>query len=254
MLFTLYKIIGSFVVPPGILVLLLFIASLLAFKRPRKVFLGCLLLLIALSFYLLSTPITSRIALGRLENMVAPSLPADKAAIVVLGGGQRRTSDPDKAEVSPHTLMRLFGGIELAVKFNWPILLCGGSYSQEVPEAMTMAKKVKELFPDLLIYEESQSRTTWENIKNASSILRSLELKHAVLVTHGYHMPRAHLIAKGLAPEINWHPFPVGKMADNAPLSLIDFLPGASSLHINSLALKEHVGIIAYRIKLFIER
>jgi len=252
MFFAIYKIIGTFVVPPGIFVILILVAALWALKRPKKPMLSFFLCMLALGLYFISLPIAARITLKPLEMSIQPSLPQETAIIVVLGGGQRRTKDLLEADVSPHTLVRLIGGLELAIQFDWPVIFCGGSYSKEVPEALTMAKRARRLFPNLTIYEESQSRTTWENLKNVSPLLKSLKLNDAVIVTHGYHMPRALMTAKKMVPEINWHPYPVGKMTDVAPLSLIDFLPNASDLHVNSLALREYLGIVAYKIKLLL--
>lgn len=252
MLFAIYKIVGAFLAPPGIFITLIIIACLWALRRPRKPLLFIYLCILALFFYFTSISFTTRLLLAPLENTTKPSLPEGNAVVVVLGGGQRRSIDPAKLDPSPHSLVRLIGALELSIKFNWPIIVCGGSYSGEIPEAVAMANKARRLFPNITIYEEAQSRTTWENIKNTIPILKSLGVKDTILVTHGYHMFRAIMTAKGMAPEINWYPYPVGESRDLVPLSLMDFLPKASDFQINSIALREYLGIVAYKTRLLL--
>jgi len=254
MLFAIYKTIGAFMAPPGIFVTLIVIACVLSLKRPRKPLLFAYLCVLALLFYFLCIPLTTRWLLAPLENAAKPSLPKGSAVVVVLGGGQRRSIDATKLDPSPHSLVRLIEALELSAKFNWPIIVCGGSYSGEVPEAVAMANKARRLFPNLTIYKEAQSRTTWENIKNVLPILKSLGVNDVVLVTHGYHMFRALMTAKGMAPKINWYPYPVGEFKELVPLSLMDFLPKASDFQINSIALREYLGIVAYKAKLLLGR
>ena len=88
--FFLYKLAGMVVTLPGLLLILMFLAALWAFRGPsRKPVLGLFLLLLACGLTFLSTPLGVRKVLLPLETAIESSLPpSDKDALVmVLSGG-----------------------------------------------------------------------------------------------------------------------------------------------------------------------
>ncbi|MDF2722199.1 MAG: YdcF family protein [Paenibacillus sp.] len=62
--------------------------------------------------------------------------------------------------------------------------------------AVIKAYLVERGVPASAIYVEDQSRSTYENMQNSRAIMDQHGLRSAVLVTHGYHALRAHMIAR----------------------------------------------------------
>ena len=86
--FVLYKILGTFLVPPGVFVLFFVLFAAAAFRRPRKPFLGGALSVSGVLFFLLCLPATARLITGTLEHAWKAVPPPENCrwAVVVLGG------------------------------------------------------------------------------------------------------------------------------------------------------------------------
>lgn len=248
MTFFLYKLAGSLVTPPGLLVVILFLLALQAFRWPKRILLGTELLLFAFCLYALSAPATSRRLVGPLETVEA-SLPeaGREAAVVVLAAGLWRGDE--EVELKPHSLQRLVGGWEVARQRGWPLILAGGSLAEGGKSAAAaMADRLARWGHTGIVIVEDRSRTTWENLSEAALILKERGLSDVVLVTHAYHMERSLLSAAKALPEADLHPFPVGRLADGKGSGALDWLPDAGALFQSLIALRERLGLIAYRL------
>ncbi|MEZ5684592.1 MAG: YdcF family protein [Paracoccaceae bacterium] len=77
------------------------------------------------------------------------------------------------------------------------IICCGGLGRHPPAEAEVMAAILRaEGVPEAAIVQEGRSSTTWENIACARALCPDLAETEVVLVSDGYHAPRARLIAR----------------------------------------------------------
>ncbi len=116
-------------------------------------------------------------------------------AVVVLGGG-REASAPEYgvASLSPLALERLRFGIWLGRQTAAPLMFSGGLGHASQPgasEADVAAEIAAREFGRPLRWVESRSRDTRENAQFAAMVLKENKIEHVVVVTHGWHMPRA---------------------------------------------------------------
>lgn len=249
--FFLYKLAGMVVTLPGLLLILMFLAALWAFRGPsRKPVLGLFLLLLACGLTFLSTPLGVRKVLLPLETAIESSLPPSEreTLVVVLSGGLWRGAD-GQVQVGMHTLQRLVGGWEVARQNHWPLVLSGGDPGNHGGETLAeaMAHRVRQWgFEEPLILE-TDSRTTWENLENTRAIMDERGIRDVVLVTHAYHMKRSLLSALRAMPGYRIYPWSVGRFADEGPLTVTDWLPSSGYLYQNMIAIREYVGLQVYK-------
>lgn len=79
------------------------------------------------------------------------------------------------------------------------IVPCGGVGIHPPSEAEAMRHLLQEAaVPASAIRTEPQSTTTYENLRNAKVILDRLGMRDVIIVTDGYHGPRAVLVARAL--------------------------------------------------------
>ena len=237
-------IVSGFVLPPGPSVLLLLLALFSHRTKSRMIF----LILGFATLYLTCIPATSNWLTGRLE--VYPVVSLDKIAaeaIVVLGADRRR----DAPEYGGDTINRL--GLErlryaakLCKLTGLPVLASGGGKraSDKVSEAELMAEILKE-FGCEAQWLEGKSQNTYENALFSSQLLKGVGIGEVLLVTHGWHMPRA--VEAFEQAGLRVVPAPTGLMNPNHKTDLQDFLPSASALQATFWALHEMLGRWWYR-------
>lgn len=131
---------------------------------------------------------------------LAPSEIADlkrapRTAIVVLGGGRKLLApEYGVSDLRPMSVERLRYGAWLARETALPLAFSGGigHGSPAGPSEAEIATRVAERdFGRPLRWSEGSSRDTTENAIRSIDLLRPQGIEHIVLVTHGYHMPRA---------------------------------------------------------------
>lgn len=249
-----YKTIGSLAVPPGLFVLLCLLMALSAMRSPRRPRLAVALAATGILIYSTSCEWSARLITGSLEDMYqSHPLPTaeEKAVIVILGGGVRYHQDLSPFELGPYTASRVLAAYRLSQGTGWPILCCGGNPRSDPDpsrsEAHIMARTLREMGISE-VYEEGRSRTTWENLRNASNMLRRMETDRVVLVTNAFHMPRAMLTARQSLKGFQVYPYQSGRLTDKSPLNLMCFLPNSTSMAESALGLREWVGLGAYRV------
>lgn len=84
-----------------------------------------------------------------------------------------------------------------------PLILSGGAVTGPVSEAEVMAYLCRETgVPQVALILDTRARSTRENIDNALDVLRRMGSRRVLIVTDGWHMPRAMLAARqrGLKP------------------------------------------------------
>lgn len=249
------KALATLLTPPGVIVLLAIIGSLLQF---RWQLLGRFISGAAVGALLvLSAPLTGKILMLRLENDIqalpprsAAEAQGDAGAIVVLGAG-RRENAPEYREddVSLQALERLRYAARLQRATRLPIMVSGGApFGEATPEARLMRATLKRDFDTEARWIEAESNNTLENAQRCFEILKLRGRTRIYLVTHAWHMPRALWSFKRAGFEVT--PAPMGFTTLNrADRGLLGYLPAARGLGYSSLALTERLGLAWYKIR-----
>jgi len=123
MMFMLYKLAGSLIIPPGIFCLMLLLCSFLAAKKPRKIYLAAALALLSILLWFMSIPPGAALITGPLEKMYPDRLPPEntKAAVLVLSGGSSYDYRGDAVQPAVYALERMYRGVLLAKKQAAPL-------------------------------------------------------------------------------------------------------------------------------------
>lgn len=239
---------SSLLIPPGLLLVILAVGLTLVRHRPRT---GRALLVAATGcLYLLSMPLTGGALLRYWEGPVSnlATLP-QAAAIVVLGGGQYRQA-PEYGDDTVGTmgLVRLRYAAALHRRSGLPILVSGGNPDGAAgSEARVMRETLEREFAVPVRWSETLSANTLENARNSRKILAAENIRHIVLVTHAWHMPRARLAFERSGFEVLAAPT---AHTTRGPLTVLDFLPDAGALLKSSLFFHETIGAVWYRLRL----
>ena len=146
------------------------------------------------------------------------------------------------------SLERLRYGLWLAGQTGAPIAFSGGvGYAQEGPaaEAKVAAKIAADEFGRPIRWVESDSRDTRENAALTMALLKPAGIKHIVLVTHGYHMPRAlRAFTEAAGPGMQVEAAPMG-LAKNLETPTLEWLPSSAGFRDMRQLLRELAGIAA---------
>lgn len=252
------KLLPLLVYPLGIACLLIGVAIVTLWKRPRV---AAVCLATALGVLLLfSNGTFSRWLVRSLEWQHLPAADLPQAeAIVVLGGSTRPAIAPrpwiDVQEAGDRPLH----AARLYLNHKAPhVILSGGRIPwgpTATSEADDMAQIVQAMgVPDAAIIKESRSRNTRENAVNVQKILLQKDIQTILLVTSAIHMPRALKIFEKLGIEAIAAPTDFLTVEGDQPSgnmqgSLLDALPQAERLERSTRALKEYLGMVVYRLR-----
>lgn len=236
--------------PPGLFIVLIVLAWWLRARRPR---LAIFFLVAGVGgLWAMSSPaIVERTARLIETEPVLPqdqwtTLKDDADAIVILGAGRER-GDPAYGEDQPSLLaaQRISYAAALAKASGLPILATGGlHYGSPPSEAAMAAKMLSEQFGVQVRWQETESRTTWENAQYTANILRSENKRRVVLVTQAWHMARARWCFEQFGFEVVTAP--MGFLSAPADVPLAGWLPEAKAFWQSSLLLNEAVGRMIY--------
>ncbi|MGI8738734.1 MAG: YdcF family protein [Gammaproteobacteria bacterium] len=237
-------LIASLLLPPAGPLLL--IALGLAVLGPLPVA-GFLLAVAGVAIlYLLSTPAVSHRLVTMLDAryQVLCAVPQEAQAIIVLGGGRNRDADEYGGDtVEYFTLERLRYAARLHRESGLPILVSGGRlFGEARSEASMMKEALEQDFRVPVTWMESDSRDTFENAVNSARILAAHDVQHALLVTHGWHMPRA--VWSFLRAGLKVTPAPT---ACDTPRRAYRMLPTYRALYMASNASSEYLAMVWYR-------
>ena len=245
------KLLPIFVYPLGLAIVL----GLFALVRRGRIGRAALAMALVV-LWGASMPVSSNWLLGQLEAEYPPApietLPRADVAIVLGGSiGQplppRVTSDLSDAADRVLYTARLFraGKVDR-------ILVSGGNLPWQAG-----VKPESQLVSDLLIefgvrpgaiVQDDTSRNTHENAVNSAVIMNAQAWRTALLVTSGAHMPRA--LAAFRRVGLNVIPAATDiRVVYPLYSSLLDFLPDAGALTQTTEAIKEWIGLAAYRVR-----
>ncbi|MGK7893886.1 MAG: YdcF family protein [Xenococcus sp. (in: cyanobacteria)] len=254
------KILPLFIYPLGLASILLIIALILFWKKPNltpfPVALALIILLISSNQWVSSTLIES------LESQrQAPVVIPETEAIVVLGGATYSPDPPrPMVEVNEHG-DRLFYAAKLYQDKKAPIIIVAGgriSWSgQSRSESEDMADLLHKLgVPSSAIITEKKSLNTYQNAIYVKEILDKLNIQEILLVTSAFHQPRACLIFEKLGIKVipaltdYWvTENPSGNNQASFESFVLDLFPDAHRLSRTTIAIKEYIGMIIYRLR-----
>lgn len=245
-MFLLKKILESFVLPPGMVVVILAALAVYLWKRERKAAVVCAVL--SAVIWAGTSKVFSDELIKPLELVYAlPDNPRGDAIVLLCGGfrgGGRPYSSSER--LAPGTLERSAAAYKLYKDTGLPIVVSGGAPFSSEPESEAAAAWLKELgVPDGKLTVEKASRDTRENADLTMKLCGEKGYKRIILVTSAYHMPRSVLLfAKSGASDLV--PFPVARRS-GGPLYVRDWLPGSGVVEAR-LALNEYLGLAWYRL------
>lgn len=240
------KFVYSFILPPGLFVLLFAAVAVWLWRknrRPALVLLGITLLL-----YLSMTSLIADPLIGSLERKYDQPNTIDGDVIVVLGGGAssgNRDLDGEGNLLGP-AANRLLTAARLYRETGLPILFSGGQVYADSGNEADIAKRqfIGLGIPEADVLAENQSLNTEQNAVNTAALMKAHGFSRPVLVTSGFHMARAMLEFEhaGLSPLA----FPTDYIASReSSFYLGKFSPSPGSAENTGIALKEYLGILA---------
>jgi uncharacterized SAM-binding protein YcdF (DUF218 family) len=248
-----YSIVKSFLLPPGILILMLIAAFFLVRGVP-----GRLLLLVALTILTLMTlPPVGTLLMEPLEFYPAlgtPVTPIPNAAqaIVILSAG--RVSDAPEYggdTLDDASLRRVRYGATLQRATGLPLYVSGGRQpGEDQPLGVLMADLLRNDYGIAVAAIESDSQTSWENAANTAVLLKRDGVTHILLVSDAWHLPRAVDAFEGTGLTVT--PAPTGFAHHPgwaAELTYRDWLPSARAFMLSYYALHEHLGRVWYQLR-----
>lgn len=255
------KLLPVFIYPLGLSCLLMLVALVTLWKRPKW---ASAAIASALGILLLSS--NGWVANGIAQSLEWQHLPSGElpnaAAIVVLGGGIKPAIYPrpwvDVSEAGDRVLY----GAQLYNQGKAPVvILSGGRIDWKgggPPEAEDMAEIVAAMgVPPSAILLEPYSLNTYQNAVEVRKLLEARNIeKRVLLVTSATHMPRSLRIFQRQG--IDAIPAPTDFLVSQQELDelseswqsfTLNILPDASRLQQTTQSLKEYIGTIIYRLR-----
>jgi uncharacterized SAM-binding protein YcdF (DUF218 family) len=240
-------LVTSFLLPPGIMVLMLLLGLYLIYKRRPA---GFILFLTLVVGWTLSTPAFGRFASTMLISQISgPALVDTKGTdlIIVLTGGMDYAGEIGwLPKMESHRRASVAYELQAQIGSRVPILFSGGKTEglrnpseAEVIRAQFDRNRA-QLTPTIL---EESSTNTYESALQCAAIVQQRLAKKVFLVTSEVHMLRALAVFRGRG--MDPIPFPVLSIP-RGPLKLKDFMPTAQGVELTSKALYEMYGIIEY--------
>ena len=242
----LHKIIALISSPLFLIIFLIFLGII--FKSKKISFLGFIVLIFC------SLPIISSKLISYLEKdyILQNISNIDKAdAIVVLSGMLKTIKFNNKLEYEFNEKVdRILSGIDLFKNDKAPLLiLTRGKFPWlvGVPEGEYLKNfAMKFGIPEESIFLTDSVQNTHQEAKSVKKLLNSNEAK-IILVTSAFHMPRAKKVFE--VYNIKVIPFAVDFINTHSKLTVIDFIPSASSFLVTSVFVREMIGRLYYNLK-----
>lgn len=250
-------VLTALLLPPVPLLLLVLLGTRLVTSRRG---LGWLVVLVATAGLWLGACAGTADLLGRTIGRPPPPLAPEqiaqlraeakaqpgRTAIVVLGGGRELLApEIGMADLKPRSLERLRYGIWLQRETGLPLAFSGGvgwGAAGGASEAEIAERVAAREFGASVRWVEKQSRDTRENALRSLALLERNGVTRVVLVTHGWHMPRAwRYFQTAGAGRVEIVAAPMG-LARATQQRLLDWLPTPEGYVRVQLELRELLG------------
>ena len=249
-MFILGKIIGQLVVSPAIfIVLLIFIGiysnryNLQKIKR-MSILLGVVLYVITIRP---TVDLTAKLVENRFEPASAMEIKKGEVYVVLGGGITEKT--PVGNIPSEHASVRLMNAAILYNKYPKKIYITGGKVTnQQVSESSVYKKTLIGLnVPESDILIEEKSRTTMENARYTSELLKKSNIKNIILVTSASHMARSKMTFEKQGFDVT--PAPCDYIQNHKKYNILDYIPRGDNMSYFMRLVWELVGIVYYGIR-----
>jgi uncharacterized SAM-binding protein YcdF (DUF218 family) len=228
------------------------VTSLWGYRR----FSSALLLLTIIGLWLPSTPLVASLLTASLERQYPPSaigaLPTADIAIIL--GGFAAPARPPRVTVEySEAVDRATHGAALYREGRvGHLLVSGGNVPWQPPgppEAVLVADFLVDLgVPRIAITLEDQSRNTRENAVNSAAVIAERGWRSALLVRSATHMPRA--LGAFRKAGVAATPASTDVRGDAAAaLTGFALLPDAAALASSTVAIREWIGLVVYRMR-----
>jgi uncharacterized SAM-binding protein YcdF (DUF218 family) len=252
-------LLAALLLPPIPLLLMVLVGARLV--GPRRG-LGWFIVILAVALLWLTASLGAAQVVAQFTLAPPAALPADRIkalkaeaqarrslAIVVLGGGvEPFAPEYGISNLNDASLERLRYGVWLGRESGAPIAFSGGvghAQSDAMPEAQVAARIASQEFARPLRWIEDSSRDTRENAARSVALLRQAGIEHIVLVTHGWHMPRAlRAFREAAGSTIMVEPAPMG-LARNTDAQVLMWLPSSSGFRLMRNVVHELLGLAA---------
>lgn len=184
-------------------------------------------------------------------------------AIVVLGGGTESSQAPRTAVEVNSAGDRMLHAADLYHQGSAPlIVLSGGNIDwmesvDKSPAADMRQIMLKLDVPDSAMVLQPKSQNTYEDALYSAALLKERGINKILLVTSAMHMPRSAALFKKQGLDVIPSPtdFTITEdgwqrtFSPNLETFLTDIIPNSSALGLTTNALKEYIGLAAYRLQ-----
>lgn len=234
---------ASWVLPPGIFIILLIVLTIYLIKINFRV--ATLVGVGTIIFYFLCTGFVAEKFMGQLEKKYLPPEQIETTGadvIVLLGGGAiSDVQDVDgSGTLCASPASRLLTAVRIQKILKIPILISGGQvYGDSGAEAIISERVLKSLgVPEEKILVETRSVNTTQNAIFSAEILREKNFTHPIIVTSAFHMQRA--VLNFSRQNVNVIPYPTDFTVPHKPVFHYTKLrPQASALLLNVTVMQE---------------
>jgi uncharacterized SAM-binding protein YcdF (DUF218 family) len=194
---------------------------------------------------LTKAPVITRERIAELKQEAKTS----RMAIVVLGSGaEKYAPEYFEGNLTGPSLERLRYGLWLSRQTGIPVAFSGGSgwAAAEGPSEAEMAGRIAAAdFKQPLKWVENKSRDTAENAAMTVPVMQGAQVKHVLLVTHGWHIPRAMASFRkfgGASMSFEAAPMGLARIDEVGPL---DWMPSTHGFRRNRQVIHEWLGSLA---------
>ena len=253
------KLLSMLIYPLGISSLLIALAAVFSYKRPRAARL-CSIGAFAILFLASNRWVNFALVKGLEERYLPASSSSGAAdAIVVLGGAVSPAFSPRPNVHLTHGDRLLYTALLYRSQRSRFVIVSGGRipWQNTEPEGKSMVQ-VLELMgvPRSAILYEAPAANTFEEAISVRNVLKLHQLDQVLLVTSAMHMPRA--LRTFRRQGINCVPAPtdftvtvhdIAQTHGSLQEFALSFLPDAETLGASTRALKEYLGSVYYRLR-----
>lgn len=223
---------ASFLMVPGIFIVLLFVIAFLLWRKNERRIAGIMAGLTAV-FYLFSTSLISGLLIGSLENEYPQPADPEGDIIIMLGGGATADTPSlgEKGDLTSAAGNRLLMTAQLYNLLKLPVLVSGSAVFPGSGCEAEIAKRdlIRLGVPEEKIYTDTESLNTRQNAVYSAQLMREHGFTKPILVTSAFHMPRSVLNFEKEGVQVV--PFPTDYMANSIPTyHLNKFAPSSDAL------------------------
>ncbi len=254
------KLLPLFLYPLGLACVLMVVALVMSWKRPRWVAIPVGLALIVL--LLASNAWVTNWVVQSLESQHIPTTELPNVdAIVLLGGATQSAFSPRPAPDLTEAGDRILYAAQLYREGKAPVIIASGGRvawrGGGSPESQDMAILLEMMgVPASAILQDPISLNTYQNAVNVRQILAQRGIHRILLVTSAMHTPRSLRIFKRQGIETIPAPtdFQVTQQELAEPNSsfealVLSILPDTQRLDKTTRAFKEYIGTLIYRLR-----